>query len=166
MTRHELREAIFKTVFQMPFFEEGIPELSAADEIAESGKTASSGKTAASDETASNAAEDENGGFISDFISEYNPSNKDKVYIMSKVKGISDNLSSIDESIEKNSNGWKLNRIGKAELAILRVAVFEILYDSDIPDKVAINEAVELAKEYADPKSAAFINGVLSGLVF
>ena len=85
---------------------------------------------------------------------------------MSKVKGISDNLSSIDESIEKNSNGWKLNRIGKAELAILRVAVFEILYDSDIPDKVAINEAVELAKEYADPKSAAFINGVLSGLVF
>ena len=133
MTRHELREAIFKTVFQMPFFEEGIPELSDSDP--------------------------------SDFISEYSPSEKDKVYIISKVKGISDNLKTIDESIEKNSNGWKLNRIGKAELAILRVAVYEILYDSDIPDKVAINEAVELAKEYADPKSAAFINGVLSGLV-
>ena len=148
MTRHELREAIFKTVFQMPFFEEGIPELTDTDVDVED----------SSDE------KDEE-GFVSDFISEYSPSNKDKVYIMSKVKGISDNLKTIDESIEKNSNGWKLNRIGKAELAILRVAVYEILYDSDIPDKVAINEAVELAKEYADPKSAAFINGVLSGLV-
>ncbi|SNU07166.1 NusB antitermination factor [Lachnospiraceae bacterium] len=135
MTRHELREAIFKTIFQMPFFDEGIPELN-GDE-----------------------------GFISEFIEEYNPSDKDKVYIILKIRGISDNLSSIDDKIEKNSNGWKLSRIGKTELAILRVAVYEILYDSDIPDKVAINEAVELSKEYADEKSSAFVNGVLSGLV-
>ena len=135
MTRHELREAIFKTIFQMPFFDEGIPELNSDEE------------------------------FISEFISEYNPSENNMVYIMSKVKGISDNLSSIDESIEMNSNGWKLARIGKSELAILRVAVYEILFDDDIPDKVAINEAVELAKEYAGDKSASFINGVLSGLV-
>ncbi|HBZ02294.1 MAG TPA: transcription antitermination factor NusB [Lachnospiraceae bacterium] len=135
MTRHELREAIFKTIFQMPFFDEGIPELNSDEE------------------------------FISEFISEYKPSENNKVYIMSKVKDISDNLSSIDECIEKNSNGWKLARIGKSELAILRVAVYEILFDDDIPDKVAINEAVELAKEYAGDKSASFINGVLSGLV-
>lgn len=67
----------------------------------------------------------------------------------------------LDKQIEAYSKGWALERIGKAELAILRLAIYELLYDEDTPDAVAINEAVELAKSYTDEKAPAFINGVL-----
>ena len=130
MTRHELRERIFQTIFQLPFYDEELPEIEVSD-VADSEE-------------------------ISD---------KDKAYIEAKVAGIRDNLEEIDKAIEQNSNGWKVKRIGKSELAILRLAVYEIRYDEDVPDKVAINEAVELAKSYSDDKAARFINGVLSGVV-
>ena len=71
-------------------------------------------------------------------------------------------LPMIDEKISEASKGWKLNRIAKAELAILRLAVYEALYDDDIPVPVAINEAVELAKDYGQDESYSFVNGVLS----
>ncbi len=130
MTRHELRERVFQTIFQLPFYDEEIPEIEVSD-VADSEE-------------------------ISD---------KDKAYIEAKVAGIRDNLEEIDKAIEQNSNGWKVKRIGKSELAILRLAVYEIRFDDDVPDKVAINEAVELAKSYSDEKAARFINGVLSGVV-
>lgn len=130
MTRHELRERIFQTIFQLPFYDEELPEIEVSD-VADSEE-------------------------ISD---------KDKTYIEAKVAGIRDNLEEIDKAIEQNSNGWKVKRIGKSELAILRLAVYEIRFDEDVPDKVAINEAVELAKSYSDEKAARFINGVLSGVV-
>ncbi|MBO4592129.1 MAG: transcription antitermination factor NusB [Eubacterium sp.] len=100
-----------------------------------------------------------------DLFEEYNGTEKDETYINKKVRNIEEKLDQIDESIEKHASGWKVNRIGKTELAILRVAVYEIMFDDDIPGKVAVNEAIELAKEYSDDKSASFINGVLSGFI-
>ena len=82
-------------------------------------------------------------------------------HIRNKLMLISEKLEGIDEIIESHSDGWKLNRIGKAELAILRLSVFEMLYDDDIPVKVAINEAVELSKSYCDEEAKGFINAIL-----
>ena len=70
-------------------------------------------------------------------------------------------LPDIDGQIEANSKGWKLDRIAKAELAILRLAVFEAKYDDTIPVGVAVNEAVELAKAYGGDNAPAFVNGIL-----
>ncbi len=67
----------------------------------------------------------------------------------------------IDERISVNAKGWKLNRISKVSLAILRLALAEILYFEDIPAGVSINEAVELAKKYATEEDASFVNGLL-----
>ena len=72
---------------------------------------------------------------------------------------------SIDMMLSDASSGWRLNRIGKAELAILRIAVYEICYDEEVPTKVAINEAVELAKKYGSDASYSFVNGVLAKIV-
>lgn len=67
--------------------------------------------------------------------------------------------------INEVAKGWKTGRMGKAELAILRLAVYEMLYDEEVPVKVAINEAVELAKTFGGDDSAAFVNGILAKLV-
>lgn len=82
-----------------------------------------------------------------------------------KVMNIVDKKTDIDAAIEEYSNGWKRNRIGKAELAILRVAIYEILFDETVPDSVAANEAVELAKEYGEEKAPSFINGILGKVI-
>ena len=74
-------------------------------------------------------------------------------------------IDDIDEKIEALSNKWKIERIAKAELAILRLAVYEILYDADIPDGVAVNEALELAHKYGDESASSFINGILSNVL-
>ena len=66
-----------------------------------------------------------------------------------------------DEIIERYSNGWKLNRIPKVNLSILRLALYEIIYVDGVPENVAINEAVELAKKYSGKEDFAFINGIL-----
>lgn len=72
---------------------------------------------------------------------------------------------SIDMLLSEAASGWRLNRMGKAELTILRIAVYEMRYDEEVPEKVAINEAVELAKKYGNDTSAGFVNGVLAKLV-
>ncbi len=72
------------------------------------------------------------------------------------------NIHHVDEIIENHlKDDWKIDRISKVELAILRIAVTEMLYVDDVPDSVAINEAVELAKQYSDEGSSSFINGLL-----
>lgn len=71
----------------------------------------------------------------------------------------------IDDTIQKNSVSWALNRIAKTDLSILRVSFTEILYMEDIPSKVTINEAIELAKVYGDEKAYKFVNGVLGNLM-
>ena len=91
---------------------------------------------------------------------------KDYEYIKNKALLVCEFSDDIDEKINLVSEGWPVDRIGKAELAIMRLAVYEMLYDDDIPVNVAINEAVELAKSYgSDDNAASFVNGVLAKLV-
>ena len=82
-------------------------------------------------------------------------------YIRSKLNGILEQVEGIDKRLSENCDGWRIERIGKAELAIMRIAVYEILYEEDVPNSVAINEAVELAKLYCDESAKGFVNAVL-----
>ena len=75
------------------------------------------------------------------------------------------NRDNIDDIIQKSSTSWDIKRIAKVDLSILRVAITEILYLSDIPDKVSINEAIDLAKKYGDENSYKFVNGLLGKIV-
>ncbi len=87
---------------------------------------------------------------------------KDTEYIRDKYEKIASKLTEIDEAINSNTTGWSTLRIAKVDLAIIRLAVYEIKYDDSVPTGVAINEAVELAKKYGQDGSPAFINGVLA----
>jgi N utilization substance protein B len=82
-------------------------------------------------------------------------------YARSLVNGFDQNQASIDSKIEMNALGWRLDRISNLDLAILRVACFEILYNDEIPDAVAIAEAKNLAEEYSTEESSKFISGIL-----
>ena len=86
----------------------------------------------------------------------------DRAEIESRVNSIVAQLEDIDSKISTYCEGWTIDRIAKAELAIIRLAIYEIFYDEDIDKAIAINEAVELAKKYASDKAPAFVNGVLS----
>ena len=90
---------------------------------------------------------------------------EDKEYIKEIVNGIINNKEKLDEVIKKYLKEWTMDRISKTDLAILRLAVYEILYREDIPYKVSVNEAVELAKAFSDDTSPSFINGVLAGII-
>ena len=90
---------------------------------------------------------------------------EDKKYIEQVTKGVAEKIEELDEKIKPYLKGWTMDRIGKTDLAILRLAVYEIFYRDDIPYKVSINEAVELAKSFCDDASPSFINGVLAGVV-
>lgn len=86
-------------------------------------------------------------------------------YAINCVKGIREHQDQIDEKIASNlKSGWKINRISKVSLAIMRVAIYEMMYLEDIPVSVSINEAVELSKKYAAEDDTAFINGVLGAV--
>lgn len=85
-------------------------------------------------------------------------------YIKTVFSGVYDNIESIDNVISENAIGWKIGRISKVSLCILRLAIFEIKFMDDIPVSVSINEAVELAKKYATKEDASFINGILSSV--
>ena len=76
-----------------------------------------------------------------------------------------ENLDAIDTLIEKNLNNWKISRISKVALAALRIGITELCYVADTPDRVAINEAIELAKKYEDQKCGNFVNGILSAIL-
>ena len=89
----------------------------------------------------------------------------EKEYIQKVVNGVVENLSIIDDNILKNLKNWTINRIAKIDLAILRLAIYEILYLEDIPAKVSVNEAVELAKEYGGTDSKSFVNGLLAKII-
>lgn len=98
---------------------------------------------------------------IEDFISENNINGEDREFICELIDGVLKNKRDIDNLIEKNLKGWKIDRISKIDLSILRLAIHEILNRPDIPLSVSINEAIELAKKYSTEESGAFINGVL-----
>lgn len=82
-----------------------------------------------------------------------------------KIEPILDKLVNIDKLIAKAAPEWPLDKINKIDLAILRVATHELLFDKEVPDKVSIDEAVEIAKEYGSDKSPSFINGVLGTIL-
>ena len=85
----------------------------------------------------------------------------DTNYIVDVVEGVYKNVEQIDKTIEMHSKGWKLSRISKVDLSILRLSIYEICFRNDIPLNVSINEAVELAKSYSGEESSSFVNGIL-----
>ena len=89
----------------------------------------------------------------------------EKVYIENCVKGTMESLKAIDEIIQKYSKEWKINRIAKVDLAIMRLAIYEMTQREDIPKAVSINEAIELSKKFGGENSSTFINGILGNII-
>lgn len=89
---------------------------------------------------------------------------KDKEHIEKKYDDIIVKLDEIDGFINGIAEGWKTNRMGKVDLTLIRLAVYEMKYDDEVPVSVAINEAVELAKKFGGDESPAFVNGILAKL--
>ena len=138
MTRSEVREHIFKLLFRVEFnkAEEMPQQLQLYFE---------------------NPVADEEAKKKPSAISE-----TDELYIREKYAKIAAVIPELDEMIDEAAKGWKATRLGKVDLTILRLAVYEMKYDDDIPVGVAIDEAVELAKKFGQDESPAFINGVLA----
>ena len=92
-------------------------------------------------------------------------SEKDADYIIKKYTAIQEKLEEIDSMINEKAKGWSTGRMGKVDLTIIRLAVYEMKYDDTVPESVAINEAVELAKTFGMDESSGFVNGVLAKFV-
>ncbi len=139
MKRTEIREQLFKLLFRV--------EFNASEEIDNQVKLFF-------DNPSKVNSTDEN---IDITISE-----KDEDYISAKFRKVVDRIDEIDKKIDSAADNWTASRIGKVELTILRLAIYEMLYDDDVPESVAINEAVEIAKKYGQDGAGAFVNGVLA----
>ncbi|WP_026906650.1 transcription antitermination factor NusB [Paucisalibacillus globulus] len=105
--------------------------------------------------------EEDMGQTIQDRLTEV----KQDEFLHQIVNGVVKEKETIDQTISANLENWSLQRLPAVEKTILRIAAFEILYVTDIPENVSINEAIELAKRYGDEKSGKFVNGVLSKLI-
>lgn len=92
-------------------------------------------------------------------LEELSPINE--AYMQNKYEKILEHLDEIDGTLNLASSGWKVSRMSKVDVNILRLAVYEMKYDEDVPVKVAINEAVELAKKFGGDDSSSFVNGIL-----
>ncbi|NLU23512.1 MAG: transcription antitermination factor NusB [Clostridiales bacterium] len=93
------------------------------------------------------------------------PNAKQRTYIGTLVKGVSEHAAELDTYIEKFARGWRFDRISLVASAIMRVAMYEIMYMPDIPHGVAINEALEIAKKYESPEVVRFMNGILGSFL-
>lgn len=89
----------------------------------------------------------------------------DTEYLLKKSAAVIDHIPQLDQKINEVAEGWKTGRMGKVELSILRLALYEILYDDEVPTKVAINEAVDISRKFGGDDSSAFVNGILAKLV-
>ena len=97
------------------------------------------------------------------FEDEVEPISEDeKIYIANKYNDIYAHIEELDAAINEVSKGWKTSRMGKVDLTLIRLAVYEIRFEEEIPVKVSINEAIELAKKYGTDDSPAFVNGILA----
>lgn len=94
----------------------------------------------------------------------FNPSPKVLSFARELVNGVAEKQKEIDEVIERYSKNWKLSRMSAIDRNILRLATYELLFRPDIPPKVSINEAVELAKAFGTEESASFVNGILDAI--
>ena len=137
MNRRTLREQVFKLLFRVEFNDENAMQQQK--------------ELFFEDETVA-VSEDED-VMVAD---------KFKEEIAAKYEKVAEKIAQIDEMINEKTEGWKTSRMGKVDLAILRLAVYEIVFDDTIPNPVAINEAVELAKKFGRDESPKFINGVLA----
>ena len=97
---------------------------------------------------------------LTNFIEEYQPGNQQS-YIETVVRGVAENIDVIDKKIEEMSKTWEKDRISCVSIAILRLAIYEIMMCSDIPFPVSVNEAVALAKKYEGEDAVPFVNGIL-----
>ena len=147
MTRHTLREHCFKVLFATEFY----PPEEAEDQIEEYFEQPTEDETP------------ENGNI--EILHKVELTEEESEEVRKRTDAILEHLPEIDKKLAEVTQGWKLARIGRVELGILRLAAYEIEYDEQVPDKVAINEAVELAKTYGGDESPAFVNGVLAKLV-
>ena len=143
MTRKTAREIVLKLCF----------------EITVSGKDASDIMTDVFDREyyESLGAEDES-------FAEY-PDGRQMEYIDRMIRGIGEHNAELDGYVEKYAVGWQFHRISRMAVAVMKTAMYEILYMPDIPEKVSVNEAVELAKKYEEPETLPFINGVLGSFI-
>lgn len=147
MTRRELREHCFKMLFCADFYpaEETKQQLEGYFEAPEEDETTPEGEI--------------------QILHQVDMEEKDRAYLTEKAGKALDRLVELDARINQVAEGWKTRRMGKVELTILRLALYEILYDEEIPQKVAINEAVELAKKYESDEVVKFINGILGAFL-
>ena len=98
-------------------------------------------------------------------IRDNEPGAADRAYITRVLDGVVNHLDELDSEIEAASRDWRVERMPRVDLTILRLATWEILHEEDVPGSVAINEAVELASRYSEPASGRFINGVLGTIL-
>lgn len=92
------------------------------------------------------------------------PTEEDISYVQDVLNGIDEHVAEIDDLIDEMAIGWRIERMPKVDLSVLRVAIYEMMYREDIPSGVSINEAVELAKQFGGERSSAYINGMLGTL--
>ena len=144
MTRREMREHCFKMLFGVDFYP--------AEETA--GQAEQYFYSPEEDDTAQDGAVE--------VIHQVDVSEADRTFLIDRVESIAARIPELDEKINAVAQGWKTRRMGRVELTILRQALYEMMYDSEVPEKVAINEAVDLAKKYGGRESSAFVNGVLA----
>ena len=131
MSRHKLREQVFKLLFRIEFNDS--VEMEEQKEL-----------------------------FFT--TSDIETTEEESRYIEEKYQAVVDKLDKIDELISSNAKGWSIDRMSKVDLTILRLGVYEMIFDDTIPEDVALNEAIELAKEFGQDQSYSFINGVLAKL--
>lgn len=137
MGRHELREQVFRLLFRVEFH--------SAEDMEEQKELFMTDMPA--EDTAKEAG------------------HKDLTYITERCGRVQEHLEEIDKMIDDNTEGWDHTRMGKVELTVLRLGVYEILFDEDIPGSVAINEAIELAKKYGQETSGGFVNAILAKIL-
>ena len=147
MTRRELREHCFKMLFCADFYpaEEREQQFESYFEALQEDETTPEGVLTILHQGVSDP--------------------KDRQYLETKAAAVISLIPQLDDRINEVAQGWKTRRMGRVDLAILRLALYEMIHDEEIPEKVAINEAVELAKKFGQKESQAFINGVLAKLV-
>ncbi|WP_099220985.1 transcription antitermination factor NusB [Listeria costaricensis] len=85
-------------------------------------------------------------------------------YVEALVNGVTTHKAELDDKISAHLDNWRIDRLNKVDLSILRVSTFEMLYMEDVPDRVSLNESIEIAKVYSDEKASKFINGVLANI--
>ncbi|MQN02381.1 MAG: transcription antitermination factor NusB [Lachnospiraceae bacterium] len=148
MNKYRLRDETFKRLFMSQFYsDESYAEVVKANDELE---------TLVPEAEISPYIEPELGNGLSE---------DDMKQLNDRVDSIRAHIPELDQILDANITGWKLNRIAKVDLTILRLACYELYYDDSIPPKVSVNEAVELAKKYGSEKSGSFVNGVLSHVI-